>query len=97
MTDLLEAIMLLCFGCSWPINLVKNIKAGSAKSMSLLFILLIIIGYVAGISAKIINHKFNYVFAVYIFNLTVVTMDLAVYFINKHKDEKMSKNTKLNA
>lgn len=97
MTDLLEAIMLLCFGCSWPINLIKNIKAGSAKSMSLLFILFIIVGYVAGISAKIINHKFNYVFAVYVFNLAIVAVNLVVYFINKRKDKKLSIKTKLEA
>ena len=69
MAELLESTMLVCFGLSWPMNLAKNIKAKSAKTMSLQFILLIIAGYIAGISAKIYNHKFNYVLAVYLLNL----------------------------
>lgn len=91
MTQALEATMLICFGLSWPINLMKNIKAGTAKSMSLKFILLIIFGYIAGITAKIINHQINYVLIVYILNILIVTLNLAVYFINKHKDKKKLK------
>ena len=51
MGGILETAMLICFGCSWPINLVKNYKCRSAKGMSLPFILLLIVGYVAGICA----------------------------------------------
>ena len=87
MSEFLEAAMLLCFGMSWPISLIKNVKAGTAKSMSLQFILLIITGYVAGIAAKIISGRVNYVLAVYLFNLAVVTVNLAVYFVNRHKDK----------
>ena len=49
MKEALEAIMLICFGLSLPISLIKNVKAKSAKNMSFRFILLIIIGYIAGI------------------------------------------------
>ena len=91
MTQALEATMLICFGLSWPINLMKNIKAQTAKSMSLKFILLIIFGYVAGISAKLINHQFNYVLIVYILNILIVSLNLVVYFINKHKDKAREK------
>lgn len=59
MAELLESTMLICFGLSWPMNLLKNIKAKSAKTMSLQFILLIIVGYIAGICAKFYTHKFN--------------------------------------
>ena len=52
MTEVLESVMLICFGLSWPISVVKNIKAHTAKNMSLKFILLIIAGYIAGIAAK---------------------------------------------
>ncbi|MGN0802906.1 MAG: PQ-loop domain-containing transporter [Candidatus Faecivicinus sp.] len=91
--DLLEAGMLVCFGFSWPINLYKNYKVRSAKGMSLPFILLIVIGYLFGIGAKIIGHvsgaaPLNYVFAVYIFNLVMVSGNIVVYFINKGYDRK---------
>lgn len=94
MAEALEAAMLVCFGFSWPMNLVKNIKAKTAKSMSLKFILLIIAGYVAGISAKLINHKFNYVLVVYIINLAIVSLNIVVYFVNRKKDRQRSAQSK---
>lgn len=87
MTSALEAIMLICFGFSWPINLIKNIKSATAKSMSLKFILLIIAGYIAGITAKIISGSINYVLVIYLLNLAIVSVNLVVYFINKKKDK----------
>ena len=86
MSEFLEAAMLICFGFSWPINLIKNIRSNSAKGMSLQFILLIIAGYIAGITAKIITHRINYVLAVYFFNLAVVSCNLIVYFRNHRID-----------
>ena len=86
MKEASEAIMLICFGLSWPISLVKNIKAKSAKNMSFRFILLIIIGYIAGIFSKIISHCFNYVLIIYLINLLIVSGNLVIYFINKKYD-----------
>ena len=86
MSEVLESIMLICFGLSWPVSVVKNIKAHTAKSMSLPFILLIITGYIAGISSKIINHNYSYVLVIYFFNLLVVSINVVVYFINRSYD-----------
>lgn len=88
MSEILETIMLICFGLSWPLNLVKNIKCGSAKGMSLPFILLITFGYIAGISSKIMAGRFNYVFAVYILNIVIVALNIVVYFVNLARDRK---------
>ena len=88
MTNILEAFMLICFGLSWPLSLYKNIKAKTAKSMSLQFTLLIITGYIAGITAKIVNHSFNYVLIIYILNLIIVSANIIVYFINLRYDKK---------
>lgn len=78
MGSILEAIMLICFGLSWPLNVMKAYKARTAKGMSLPFILLIIFGYVAGITAKLVTHQINYVLVVYLFNLVIVLMNLAI-------------------
>lgn len=86
--SILETVMLICFGFSWPMNLIKAYKARTAKSTSLIFILLIITGYVAGIIAKFINGAEWYLIAVYCFNLVVVSLNLAVYFRNKALDKK---------
>lgn len=88
LAHLLEAGMLVCFGFSWPLNVVKAYKARTAKGTSLAFIILIITGYIAGISAKIINKQFNYVLGVYFLNLAIVSANVFVYIRNKNLDRK---------
>ena len=88
LAHLFECFMLVCFGFSWPLNVIKAYKAKSAKGTSLAFIVLIITGYVAGITAKVINHQFNYVLAVYFLNLAIVMSNLVVYFRNVALDKK---------
>ncbi len=83
---LLETVMLICFGVSWPINLIKAYRSHTAKSTSVFFLCLIIIGYVAGISAKIITGQINYVFAIYWIDLALVLANLAIYFRNRAQD-----------
>lgn len=85
---LLEATMLVCFGFSWPLNVIKAYKARTAKGTSLAFIILIITGYVAGISAKVLNGQFNYVLVVYFINLAIVLANVFVYIRNKALDAK---------
>ena len=88
MAEILETIMLICFGFSWPMSVYKNIKAKTAKSMSLGFIVMIITGYLAGIAAKIVSHNFSYVLVVYLINLLMVSVNLVVYFINRGYDRR---------
>lgn len=92
MASILETTMLICFGFSWPLNVIKAWRARSAKGTSLPFILLIITGYIAGIAAKIINGQVNYVLAAYILNLAIVTLNLVVYFRNVALDKKNDEN-----
>ncbi len=88
MGSILETIMLVCFGLSWPLNVMKAYKARTAKGSSLPFILLIITGYIAGITAKIITGQMNYVLIVYGLNLVIVLTNLLVYFRNVSLDKE---------
>lgn len=88
MGPILETTMLICFGFSWPLNVIKAYKARSAKGTSLPFILLIITGYIAGISAKLITGQINYVLIAYILNLAIVSLNVIVYFRNAALDRK---------
>ncbi len=88
MSEVLEMVMLICFGCSWPMNLVKNYRCRSAKGMSLPFILLLITGYIAGISAKLMLHHINFVLIAYVLNLLMVSLNLLVFFRNRALDRK---------
>lgn len=86
MSEILESIMLVCFGISWPLSVVKNLRARTAKNMSLPFNLLIICGYIAGITAKVCSGSFSYVLAIYGLNLLAVSTNLVIYFINRGYD-----------
>ena len=94
MGEILETLMVICFGLSWPISVYKSYKARTAAGQSLVFLSAIWIGYIFGIAGKIITHNINYVLIVYIFNLLVVTCDLILYFRNKtldmQSDEKIA-------
>lgn len=88
MGSVFESIMLICFGLSWPLNVIKAYKARTARGTSLPFIMLIIIGYVAGITAKLVTGQTNYVLVVYLLNLAIVSMNVVVYFRNISLDKK---------
>ena len=88
MGQVLETIMLLCFGFSWPLNVIKAYKAKTTKGTSLPFIILIITGYVAGITAKILTNQINYVLIAYILNLAIVSINVLVYLRNYTLDKK---------
>lgn len=90
----LEATMIILFGISWPFNLFKSIKTKSAKGKSLPFLVLIDLGYIAGITSKFVSETFVWetdwwIFMIYIINFAFVTADLIVYFINKSRDKKV--------
>lgn len=88
MGSILETIMLVCFGFSWPLNVVKAYKSRTAKGTSLPFVLLIISGYLAGIGAKLITGQINYVLIAYLLNLAIVSLNVIVYFHNVSLDKK---------
>lgn len=94
MRDFLEAVMIVCFGISWPINIAKAWKARTAKGTSVLFYSFIWIGYAAGITNKILGasvgaYQYNYVFFFYILNITMVTVGILVWFRNHRLDRDM--------
>ena len=88
-----EVVMLLMFGISWPINLAKSIKSKSTKGKSLIFLILIDVGYIFGMMSKIFSTTFVWstdwwVFAIYVVNFCFVSADLTVYFINRNREKK---------
>ena len=89
MSEILELIMIISFGASWPLNVIKSYKARTAKGKSIAFICLIIFGYIAGITGKLLNEAYMsnfsrnwYVLFFYVLNLIMVCADLALYFRN---------------
>lgn len=103
MSEILEVIMIVSFGDSWPLNAIKSYKARTAKGKSLAFLCLIIFGYIAGIISKFMNETymanfssnwyvlFFYVLFFYVLNLVMVTTDLGLYIRNRRIDMANSK------
>lgn len=50
--ELLEGAMLICFGLSWPVAIVKTLRMRRTEGKSFGFILLVLAGYLLGIAAK---------------------------------------------
>ena len=88
LAEILEVIMIVSFGASWPMNVMKSYKARTAKGKSLAFLLLILFGYVAGIASKLVSGTITYVFAFYVLNLVMVSVDLCLYFRNVKLDKE---------
>lgn len=86
MAEILEAVMLICFGLSWPLNAYKSYRARTAAGTSWQFISLITVGYLAGIAAKFASGTINWVLAVYFVNLACIGVNWAVYFRNRRLD-----------
>ena len=95
MAELLEITMIVSFGASWPLNVIKSYKARTAKGKSLPFLCLILFGYIAGIISKLVNESymssFNekwYVLFFYVLNFIMVAIDFILYFRNLILDKK---------
>ena len=93
--EFLEITMIVSFGASWPLNVIKSWKSRTAKGKSLPFLCLIFFGYIAGIISTFVNADYMaafadkwYVLFFYILNLVMVGADLVLYARNYRLDKK---------
>ena len=87
--------MIVSFGASWPLNVMKSYRARTTKGKSLPFLLLIFFGYIAGIISKLANEGYMndigskwYVLFFYVLNFLMVGADLLMYVRNYRLDMK---------
>lgn len=83
--SIFEAGMLICFGAAWPVNIYKSYKTRSAAGKSLPFLLIVIAGYICGIIHKLLFSR-DVVLYLYLLNLAMVCIDLALYVRNRRYD-----------
>lgn len=104
LSSVMEALMVVCFGLSWPLNISKAWKARSTKGMSLPFYFFIWIGYVFAITGKLVSIHYYvnvaataaswmevvkwYVMFFYFVNLIMLTIGILIYFRNARLEEK---------
>lgn len=100
--SLMEMMMVLCFGISWPLNIIKAWKARTAKGTSILFYSFVWVGYAFALVGKFTAIEANapqpwyvtvhwYVLVFYILNLLMVTCGILIYFRNIVLDRRAAK------
>lgn len=112
LAEVLEILMLVCFGFSWPINVLNSLKSKTSKGKSPTFNILIIVGYIGGIASKFIKMNsfmadpnkdaltkgiFIFALVMYFVNMAMVTANLVLYFFYKAKDKKLDEIAAANA
>jgi uncharacterized membrane protein YbjE (DUF340 family) len=80
--SIFEIIMLICFGAAWPFSIYRSYKSKSVKGKSFSFLLIVFIGYIAGILHKI---YFNYDNVIYLYslNMLMVGIDMLLFLRNR--------------
>ena len=86
-TRFFEMLFLICFGISWPMNIVKAVRGKTSKGVSLWFLLVSFIGYIFGIIAKLVDDTLSYTLFFYCLNICMVGTCVVLYFINAHRDK----------
>ena len=60
------------------------------KRKSVLFSFFILFGYICGISSKLMTHNHNLAFYFYILNITMVSIDICLYFRNLRLEKQIA-------
>ena len=82
-SELLEFAMLLAFGFSWPFAIWRTYKAKRVDGKSPHFMMIVIFGYLCGISAHLVEGT-----KLYLIDMSLVATDLALYFHYSRKNSK---------
>jgi len=97
--SIMETLMVVLFGVSWPINIIKAWKARTAKGTSVMFYFFIWLGYVFALVGKFALIYKNssvvwyetvhwYVMFFYFLNIFMVTVGILIYFRNTILDSR---------
>ena len=85
--SIFEIIMLLCFGFAWPFSIYKSYTSRSIEGKSFLFLMVVFVGYLAGILHKSFYYYDNVIY-LYILNMTMVGIDMILYMRNQRLQSK---------
>ena len=83
--------MLFAFGFSWPFAIVRTYRAKRVDGKSPMFSIIVIVGYLCGIAAHLVEGTKLWLVPVYILDILLVSTDLALYFHYRGKAE-LTKN-----
>ncbi len=81
--SIFEIGMLVCFGAAWPFSILKSWRSRQNGGKSLGFLTIVLIGYLSGITHKLLHSRDPVIF-LYALNAAMVAADMALYFRNAH-------------
>lgn len=84
-----EALMMICFGVSWPVAIAKTLRTRSVAGMSLFFLVVVEMGYLAGILSKLLD-RLDWVVALYVMNFAFVGFEIILYLRYSKRDRPSS-------
>lgn len=76
-----EIAMLVCFGAAWPVSIYKSYTSKAVAGKSLMFLVIVFAGYVAGILHKVL-YNLDFVVWFYVLNAAMVFADMVIYIRN---------------
>ena len=79
--------MLACFGAAWPFSIYKSYRSKQTAGKSLLFLYVVLIGYLSGVIHKLLYSK-DPVIYLYLLNAMMVLTDLLLYYRNQRWQTK---------
>ena len=77
-----EIAMLVCFGAAWPVSIWKSLRTRQVAGKSLFFLVIVFVGYIAGILHKIV-FRYDLVIWLYTLNALMVLTDIVLYLRNR--------------
>ena len=85
--SIFEVTMLICFGSAWPASIYKSISSKTAKGKSMPFLIIVFVGYMAGILHKLF-YNLDWVVTLYALNGLMVLVDMSITLRNRELDKK---------
>ena len=85
---LFEMLFLICFGLAWPTNIIKSARSRTARGKSLLFLIIALVGYICGITSKLVDSTLSYVLVFYLLNTCMVITDIILTLRNRRLDRQ---------
>jgi hypothetical protein len=89
--NLFETLMLVAFGLAWPTNIVHSLRRKSTAGKNPVFLVIIIVGYLFGITANVVRarhsgHVDRLLFFFYLVNTSMVSFDLFLYCVYRRRE-----------
>jgi uncharacterized membrane protein YbjE (DUF340 family) len=79
--SIFEVVMLVCFGVAWPFSIHKSLRTVSTEGKSLVFLIIVVIGYASGILHKMF-YNYDRVIYLYALNALMVCIDIGLFVRN---------------